>query len=167
MSTEIRGLNELHARLDAISGPKFGRPFMEWVARQTVREAALRVAHKSGTTRRSIHIAAVTEDSATITVSAAGPFLEFGTKPHRIPKSGNARRPMPIGLVKTLGGRPRVSRGKVSVAAGFGAGGKPPFAWHVQHPGTQPRPFLVPAAKAIFTAAELDKATVKAWNGAA
>ena len=47
MSTEIRGLNELHARLDAISGPKFGRPFMEWVARQTVREAALRVAHKT------------------------------------------------------------------------------------------------------------------------
>ena len=155
--TALRGERELQARLTAISGAKFGRPFMTRVALATVREAKLTVARKTGTTGRSIRMAEVSDDRARVTASAAAPFLEFGTKPHII----RPRRARVLAWPAEAAGR------RLSGATRKGYKGAMVFAGRVSHPGTRAQPFLVPAARKALREHGLEQAIVEAWNGAA
>lgn len=153
MSTFIRGERELHARLRAIGGAQFGRSFLGRIGLATVRDAKLHVARKTGTTGRTIRIAGLDTEHVRVTVGAAGPFLEGGTKAHVIvPRRA---RVLAWGGARTLGGRLR-SWAKLEH-----------FAMRVRHPGTHARPFLVPAMRKALRDNGLAEAIVDAWNGAA
>ena len=154
----LKGYGPLNARLTAIGHTE---TFMYELGNRTVAEAKKRVRVKTRTTSRTIRLERHDKDSALVTVGGAGPFLEFGTKPHIIrPRKARALRFPAAGVSKTLGGRVRTSEVR---RLGRGAY---VFAREVRHPGTKPYPFLVPGAVAAFREIGLDP-IVKAWNGAA
>lgn len=154
----IEGYRPLQARLTAI-GDTRGQ------ARQlgliTVREAKLHVARKTGTTGRTIRLTRVTEDTATVEVAGAGPYLERGTKPHIIrAKPGKTLRWPAKGTPVTLGGRARTGAVRSLGNAAFR------FASFVRHPGTKAQPFLIPAARKAIETVGLGQ-IIERWNRAA
>lgn len=153
----VSGIPQLQRRLEAIS---HGRPLLQDIQIRTVREAKIRVARATGNTGRTIRPGDLTDSFTIVEAGGAAVYLEFGTKPHRIPKAGNARRPMPLGGARRLSGRLR------SGAKPTGVNGGPPFAWHVQHPGTKAQPFLLPGAVEAVKQVGV-KPIVDAWNDAA
>jgi hypothetical protein len=81
-------------------------------------------------------------------------FVEYGTRPHIIrPRNGKFLRFPANGRSARLTGSVR-------------RGGDAVFAREVHHPGTKPRPFLVPGARAALTKVGLT-ALVDEWNRAA
>ena len=153
MPVIVTGIVALNRRLNAVK--KSPDPILREIQRQTIEGAKRTVHRKTGFTARSIRAGMVGGEVAYVHAGGAAVYLEFGTKPHRIPKSGNAKRPMPIGGARRLSGA--VRRG--SSPAGF--------AWHVNHPGTKPYPFLIPAAKQALADHGWKDVPVKQWNGAA
>ncbi len=152
----IEGYRPLQARLSAIGDTRLQ---MRDIGLLTVRYAKLDVRRKTGTTGRTIRLASVTEDSATVTVGGAGAFLERGTKPHIIrARNGKALRWPARGTKTTLSGR--------ATAAAARKPGAFAFARSVHHPGTKAYPFLVPAAKRALSEAGIEH-IVDEWNDAA
>lgn len=152
----LEGYRPLQARLNAIGQTQMT---MRLLGLDTVREAKLHVARKTGTTGRSIHLVRATETVVVVEAGGAAAYLERGTKPHLIrPKAKKALRWPAKGTPTTLGGRVRSS-----------AAGRPgayAFARLVHHPGTKARPFLVPAAKAALARIGIT-GVVERWNRAA
>jgi Bacteriophage HK97-gp10, putative tail-component len=160
----VEGIAALRRRLEAIGHP---RPLLKAIQVAAVSEAQERVPRKTGHLQRSIVRGALTDDHAI--VSAKTPYaaaVEFGSKPHRIPKVGNAKRPIPIGMSKRLSGRGRTGSGR-AILPGYGKGGMPTHAWHVNHPGAKAQPYLIPGAKAAVEKGGAEDIIVKLWNGAA
>jgi hypothetical protein len=155
--SNLVGYEGLQARLTAIGDTKLQ---VRALGLFTVREARLHVARKTGTTGRTIRLARVTEDTATVEVGGAGAFLEHGTRAHIIrPRNRKTLRWPAKGTPVTLGGRARTGAVR---ALGRGAFA---FAKIVRHPGTRAQPFLIPAArKAVETigAAQI----IERWNKA-
>lgn len=154
----IDGYRPLQARLEAIGST---RDLMRQLGLETVRGAKLTVAHKTRTTSRTIRLASFDDNSARVTVGAAGAPLEFGTKAHEIrPRNGRALRFPGKGVSTTLGGRVRTGALRKLGNAAY------VFARVVRHPGTKPQPFLIPAARKALRTFGLDE-IVKRWNEAA
>ena len=154
---DVLGVNALKRRLNALK--KSPTPILAIIQTDTVAFAKRNLTSdghvKTGFTRRSVRRGTLTKSYAIVLAGGASVFIEKGTKPHRIPKSGNAKRPMPIGGSRRLSGSLR-------------RGSSPAFfAWHVQHPGTKADPFLVPAAKEALAKSGWDNVPAKLWNGAA
>ena len=157
MPVTITGYSQLQARFAAISGPVATVELMKTLGVAAIREQKLLEAphRKTGITGASIRLGAVTASSVVTEVGGAGPFLEFGTKPHLItPK---------VARVLAWGGPRRLSGALRKGARATN------FAMYVHHPGTKPSPFMVPGAKAAISksGATIGTAIVNRWNGAA
>jgi hypothetical protein len=147
----IQGLDALVKRLNAIGEP---HPVLRAAQIKTISEAQALVHRKTGHLQRSIVPGPITATHAR--VEARTPYaasLELGARRHRIPKIGNAKAPMPLNGSRRLSGNLRT-------------GGKPTaFAWHVDHPGNKPYPYLIPGAKKAV--ASIKDMIVTLWNQAA
>lgn len=151
----LEGYRPLQARLTAIGTTK---ELMRLMGLETVRGAKHTVARKTGTTGRTIRMVGASDDRVTVEVRAAGPYLEFGTRPHLIsPRKGRVLRWPAQGTPVTLGGRVRKSA--------QGLKGAYRFARSVRHPGTKAQPFLIPAARAAAAIVGVSK-LIERWNKA-
>ena len=154
MAVRLEGAADLIKRLQALGET---RPLMRWVQLEATREAKDRVPVKTGNLRRSIVPGSHSGSHAIVEARAtyAAP-VELGARPHRIPKNGRSRRPMPIGGSRRLSGKVRAGSSPVA------------FAWSVNHPGNKPQPYLLPGAKAAVQSARgVLQYMVGKWNGAA
>lgn len=153
----MEGMRQLQARMEAVKKAPAGLP-REW-ALMTVAGAKRDVRVKTGTTRRTIRVGQVDDDGATVTVGAAGPYLERGTRAHIIrPRKATMLRFPASGTPTTLGGRP--------TTAAVRRGGAFAFARLVRHPGTKPYPFLLPNARKALSVIGIGK-VIDNWNRAA
>jgi len=134
------------------------RDIMRQIQVETIAGAKAKVPVKTGFLRRSIVPGNVDDDMAIVEVNAPyAAAVEFGTKPHVIkprhakvlawPSSEGARR---------LSGRAR--KGTKS--------GDMTFARKVNHPGTKPQPYVIPAAIDAI-GRNIAGAIIRLWNGAA
>jgi hypothetical protein len=154
----IEGYRPLMARLNAIGDTK---GMAKALGLETVREAKIHVARKTGNTGRTIRIVGLTEDSVTVEARGAGPYLEHGTRPHIIrPRAGKTLRFPARGVGTTLAGRVRTGTVRKLGNAAY------VFAKVVHHPGTKAQPFLIPAAKAAISHLGIGS-VVERWNRAA
>lgn len=152
MAEALQGLSALQKRIAAISGPKPRQQMMTLIGLQTVAYAKRDVARKTGNLGRSIHVQSATDDEVVVLASAGyAAYVELGTRPHDItPK---------VARVLAWGGPRRLS-------GALRSGGKPThFAMKVHHPGTKPKPYLIPAAKRALEETGADF-IVSAWNKA-
>jgi hypothetical protein len=151
---DIDGLPQLNARLKAISETKM---MMGRLALQAVAYAKETVPRKTGNLGRTIRLGTVTENAASIIAGGQGGvgyarYVEFGTRAHVIvPRTRK---------VLAWGGDRRLSG---SLRSGAKATN---FATRVNHPGTQAKPFLRPAAERAVREAGVG-AIIEAWNDAA
>lgn len=150
----IVGLGALDERIKALSSPEAKRRYLGRTGLEVVREAKHLVARKTGNTGRTIGLGTVTEDSVTVSASGAAVYLEHGTRPHRIYAKGKALRFATSAAGRRLTGSPR-------------KGAAVAFVKWVDHPGTQAKPFLRPAAEAVIARLSLAEEVVKNWNSAA
>lgn len=149
---EVIGEEQLLARLSSIKYLP-SKVLKAWQT-ATVRFAKLKVPRKTGNLGRTIHAGELTKQSAQVEASASyAAYVELGTAPHVIvPRYAK---------VLAWGGARRQS-------GSLRSGSAPThFARRVNHPGTKPQPFLLPAAKQAQQAVKLQQAVVDLWNRAA
>lgn len=155
------GLDGLQRRLDAVKrAPE--RIGIEW-AKATVEEAKIHVPRKTGNLGRSIVPGSITKTSAEVIARAGyAAYVEKGTPAHLIvPRTkkalafipGDSRSYGPGGNTR-LSGRPTAS-----------GGGERIVRKSVRHPGTEPKPFLIPAAREARAILGLGT-IVELWNKA-
>ena len=160
MTAKVTGAKQLSARLRAIDD---GRRLLQKLQIGTTYEAKKLAPRKTGNLGRTIRPGFLTSHDALVNASAAyAAYVELGTKPHVIrPRKGSALRFPGSGVGTTLGGRVRT--GEVR-RLGVGAY---VFATVVNHPGTKPKPFLLPGAKKAASGANMKKLIIELWNKAA
>jgi len=146
----IRGIPELQTRLERI---KPDRDFMRNLGLSAIREQKLLVPRKTGNLGRSIGLGSISPTAVqTVAGAAYAVFVEFGTKAHTIvPRTKKALR-FALGANARLSGAPRKGAPVV-------------FAKRVRHPGTRPKPFMVPGAQAAVAGAGFKDTIIKLWNG--
>lgn len=148
-------MTALQRRFAAI---KDQRQMLGQLAGLAVKEAAKLAPVKTGNLRRSIRIGSVSDTQAQVIAGGAGGvgyamYVELGTKAHVIvPRN---RKVLAWGGPRRLSGSLR-SGGKATN-----------FARRVNHPGTQPKPYLLPGAKRAVEKAGLEQSVIRAWNEAA
>jgi hypothetical protein len=155
MTEEIEGMDELNRRIEGIQ--KVGRALLGKVAILAVSYAKQTVPRKTGNLGRTIRVGQVSDSEAQIL--AGGQYgvgyaqaVEFGSRPHVIrPRN---RKVLAWGGSRRLSGNLRSGAGATS------------FAMVVNHPGTQAKPFLRPAAEKAVRETGTD-VIVQAWNDAA
>jgi hypothetical protein len=154
MTEDIEGMGDLNKRMDALGDH---RKMLEMVALKAVAYAKETVPRKTGNLGRTIRVGQVTSTDATIL--AGGQFgvgyaqvVEFGSRPHVIrPRN---RKVLAWGGNRRLSGNLRSGAGATS------------FAMVVNHPGTQPKPFLRPAAERAVRESGIE-GIIRVWNDAA
>lgn len=143
------GYQSLQTRFTALRGPAK----MKLLGMSAVREQKLLVRRKTGNTGRTIRLASASATNAVTEVRGAGPYLEYGTRPHVItPRAAKALRFAATPGGRRLTGSPRKGAAVV-------------FARRVNHPGTKPYPFMIPGARKAVEAMGLVIGQV--WNEAA
>jgi hypothetical protein len=150
--TAIKGIPQLKARLEAI---KPNPDLMRQLALTAVAEQKRLVPRRTGNLARSIGIGSVTSTVAeTVATANYAAYVELGTRAHDIvPRTKKALR-FAVGANATLAGRPRKGASVV-------------FAKRVNHPGTKPKPFMVPGAKRAVEEVGFREVIVHEWNSAA
>ena len=150
----MTGGRALKARLKAIGDTS---QLLRDLQVETIAEAKRLVPRKTGFLGRSIVPGNVTDTSALIHVNAPyAASVELGSKPHVIlPKTASVLAWPSKEGAKRLSGRPKKGT----------ASGDMTFAAKVNHPGTKPQPFVVPAAEKALKKAGVD-GIVKVWNDA-
>jgi len=177
---DIDGVRDLNRKLDALRNGTASRAILMQLGNETVSLAKQKVPQKTRNLHRSIRVDEVNVQEQSLRVMAGGTrgrganqygtyrsgavgyaqFVEFGTKPHTIvPKPGRkGRNGRPAALA--WGGPRRLS-------GNLRSGGKPEFfARSVRHPGTRPRPYLIPAAEETLRNVRLAPTVIKTWNEA-
>ena len=151
----VKGMRQLKARMRAIGDTS---QMLRQVQLETIAGAKAKVPRKTGHLGRSIVPGNVDDTHAIVYVNAAyAPAVEFGSQPHVIvPKRASVLAWPSAEGSRRLSGRAR-SGTKASDMT---------FAAKVNHPGTKPQPFVVPAAKDALRKHGVE-AIVKAWNEAA
>lgn len=153
--SNVEGLPQLRSRLKAIGDTKAD---LRTIQLRTIAGAKAKVPRKTGHLARSIVPGPVDRDTAV--VIARTPYaaaVEFGSKPHDIrPKDRQALRWPAKGATRRLSGRATVATQRAGAWA---------FAKVVHHPGTKPKPYLIPAAKAAI--GKMGSVIVDRWNDAA
>lgn len=148
--SSLQGKTALERRLRAIGDTS---AFLHVLQLAAVAEAKHLVPRKTGALGRSIVPGAVSADSAKVEArqNYAG-YVEHGTKPHVIrPKN---RKALAWGGERRLSGRLRAGASATH------------FAKKVNHPGTKPKPYLIPGAKKAVATHGVE-VIVKEWNDAA
>ena len=162
---EVRGAPELQRRIKAVGEAPKGM-LKAWQIR-AVQLAKIKAPKATGNLKRSIRPGILTARSASIQAGGSGgtganqygtyrtsmvgyaSYVEYGTRPHLI-------RPR-TKRVLAWGGARRLSGAQA-------AGGRPThFARLVNHPGTQPRPYMAPAAEQAQREIGVG-GIIKAWN---
>lgn len=151
----ITGQKQLAARLNAIS--KAPKEMLREIGITAVADAKKIVPRQTGNLGRTIRIGSMSDTH--VEVKAGGQLnvgyaaaVEFGSRPHVIlPKR---RKALAWGGARTLGGRSRAGSGPTH------------FARRVNHPGTKPKPFLIPAFEYALRKVGIGK-IVERWNEAA
>lgn len=152
--SEVEGMDELQRRLDAVGDH---RKFLGKLGLMAVARAKELVPRKTGNLGRTIRLGTVTDTGADIIaggqngVGYAG-VVEFGSRPHVIVP--RYKKALAWGGARRLSGSARSGSGATI------------FAKRVNHPGTKPKPYLVPAAQEVVEKYGVDL-IVKAWNEAA
>lgn len=153
--SSLQGKAALQRRLKAI-GETEG--LLRQVQLSAIAEAKAKVPRKTGHLARSIVPGPVDGDSARI--EARTPYaaaVEFGSRPHEIkPKRASVLAWPGSPSARRLTGKARVGTKSSDMV----------FAAKVNHPGTKPQPFLIPAAKAALKRIGID-GIVERWNRAA
>lgn len=150
----IDGMDQLRRRFEAITDH---RQLLGTLGLLAVSYAKEIVPRQTGNLGRTIRLGQVTEDSAQILAGGQdgvgyAQAVEFGSKAHVIVP--RRRKALAWGGNRRLSGNLR-------------SGSKPEFfAKRVNHPGTQPKPYLRPAAEKAVADAGVS-VIVKAWNEAA
>lgn len=152
--SSLEGVPALNRRLKAITET---RGLLRTIQIDAVAEAKKLVPRKTGHLGRTIGPGGLGNDFAIVHATAGyAAFVELGTKPHVIrPRSKKV-------LAWSTGGR-RLSGRPTSAARRSGAMA---FARKVNHPGTKPKPYLVPAAKLALGRVGVRR-IIESWNRAA
>jgi hypothetical protein len=164
----LEGSADLQKKLIALQNGTANERILRLLGNEVVSRAKQNVAQKTRNLHRTIRVDEVDERTQTVRVVAGSTngkvgyaqYVEFGTKPHVIvPKPGRkGRNGRPAALA--WGGARRLS-------GNLRSGSRPTnFAYRVNHPGTRPRPYLVPAAQETLRAVRLAPELVKVWNDA-
>jgi hypothetical protein len=143
----VRGMRQLKARIKAIGDTS---QLLREVQLDTIAGAKAKVPRKTGFLGRSIVPGTVTDTVALVYVNAPyAAAVELGSKAHVIvPKQASVLAWPSAEGSRRLSGRARMT-----------------FAAKVNHPGTKPQPFVVPAAKDALKKHGVD-AIIKVWNEA-
>lgn len=157
MPSTIDGVDSLIARLNAIGDPRLGQDILRQIGDRTVLNAKTAVPRKTGNLGRSIQIIEATDEEVTVAAQASyARAVEEGTQPHTItPRAKKALRWAATASKRRLSGRP-AKRARVRWA----------FAKWVRHPGTGPRPYLIPGARKALDDTDIGEAVVEVWNRA-
>ena len=160
---EMTGGDALMKRLKAIDDP---HALLRKLQLDTVAEAKRLVPRKTGNLGRSIAPGAFSGRSALVVAAMPyAAFVELGTRPHEIrPRNGRVLAWPASGAGRKLTGSPRKAMYSKAGAARLGGWA---FAAVVHHPGTKPKPFLLPGAREALRRNGLRDTTVSLWNGAA
>ena len=164
----LEGSADLQKKLIALQNGTANERILRLLGNEVVSRAKQNVAQKTRNLHRTIRVDEVDERTQTVRVVAGSTngkvgyaqYVEFGTKPHVIvPKPGRkGRNGRPAALA--WGGARRLS-------GNLRSGSRPTnFAYRVNHPGTRPRPYLVPAAQETLRSVRLAPELVKVWNDA-
>lgn len=151
----VTGERELKRRLEAIG--KAPKLILRDVGLHAVREAKILVPRRTGNLGRTIRLGQLTDTSVEVRAGGTSQVgyaaaVEFGSRAHVIvPRNASV---LAWGGPRTLGGRLR-------------SGGRPTnFARRVNHPGTRPKPFLIPGFEKALRLVGLDR-LIERWNAAA
>lgn len=153
---KVKGIPQLKRRLEAVGGPNVDATILRNWQTRTVMYAKVNAPKRSGHLKQSIHAGIRTMDKAQVEASAPYAwYVEGGTKPHLI---------LPVkGRFLAWNNTPGATRLTGSLRSGV----RPNvFARKVNHPGTKPHPFLMPAAQRALTELNLGDVVIKAWNDA-
>lgn len=164
----LEGSADLQKKLIALQNGTANERILRLLGNEVVSRAKQNVPQKTRNLHRTIRVDEVDERTQTVRVVAGSTngkvgyaqYVEFGTKPHVIvPKPGRkGRNGRPAALA--WGGARRLS-------GNLRSGSRPTnFAYRVNHPGTRPRPYLVPAAEETLRSVRLAPELVKVWNDA-
>lgn len=152
---EIQGMTALQRRFAAISDT---RQLLGQVALLGVREAKALVPYKTHNLQHTIRPGIITAVSGQIMAGGKdgvgyAQAVEFGTRAHVIvPRN---RKALAWGGDRRLSGSLRTGAKATN------------FATRVNHPGSRPKPYLIPGAKQGVEKAGLAKRIITAWDGAA
>lgn len=151
--SNIKGLRQLLTRFEAIK-PNAG--LMRNLALSAIREQKILVPRKTGNLGRSIVLGSVSATRAETKATAKyAAFVERGTRAHVI----KPRRAKVLAWPATSGD----ARQSGSVRKS----GNLRFARRVNHPGSKPKPFMMPGAKRAVEQAGFRGIVIDAWNDAA
>ena len=164
----LEGSADLQKKLIALQNGTANERILRLLGNEVVSRAKQNVPQKTRNLHRTIRVDEVDERTQTVRVVAGSTngkvgyaqYVEFGTKPHVIvPKPGRkGRNGRPAALA--WGGARRLS-------GNLRSGSRPTnFAYRVNHPGTRPRPYLIPAAQETLRSVRLAPELVKVWNDA-
>lgn len=154
MTWKLVGEQALQRRLKAI-GRDGRRELLESLQRETIAEAKANVPRKTGHLGRSIVRGRISGNSAEVIANAGyAAYVEYGTRPHVI----TPKRARVLAWPANAGGRRLTGRPR--------AGAAMRFSKRVNHPGTKPQPFLLPAGRSALHKAGI-QSIVKPWNDAA
>lgn len=158
--SDLQGSAELMRRFEALRTGKANRAILGQFGTLAVQYARGLVPQKTRNLHRTIRVGDIDVAGQSVQVIAGGrrsvgyaAHVEFGTRPHII-------RPKRPGGVLAWGGQRRLS-------GSLRRGSKPTrFARFVNHPGTRPKPYLVPGAKRALGEVGLADRVIETWNRA-
>lgn len=159
----LKGYDALQRRLAAVGGLARGGDagLMRQLAMQANREQRKllysQVTRRTGFAGRTIGVADVTPTQAATVARSYAVYIDRGTRPHVI----SPRRASVLAWAADASGR------RATGATRKGYQGAMVFARQVHHPGTKPRPFMLPGAQLAVAQAGLSGPIIAAWNGAA
>ena len=164
----LEGSADLRDKLIALQNGTANERILRLLGNEVVSRAKQKVPQATRNLHRTIRVDEVNEREQVVRVVAGSTngkvgyaqFVEFGTKPHVIvPKAGRkGRNGRPAALA--WGGARRLS-------GNLRSGSRPTnFAYRVNHPGTRPRPYLVPAAEETLRTIRLAPTVINVWNDA-
>jgi hypothetical protein len=150
--SRLEGLSALNRRLNAIQR---NADLLRDIQLNAVAEAKRRVPRKTSALGRSIHPGSLGNDFAIVEATAPyAAYVELGTRPHVI-------KPRRKSVLSWTEGKRLSGRARTGAAAGQRF-----FAKRVNHPGTKPQPYLVPAARWALEKVGITK-LIERWNRAA
>lgn len=159
----LQGYDALQRRLAAVQGavgkdPQLMRQLGLQANREQLQMLYRQVTRRTGFAGRTIGLGEVTPVQVRTVARSYAVYIDRGTRAHVIaPRKAGGVLAWPTGA----GAR------RLTGATRKGYAGSMAFARQVKHPGTKPRPFMVPGAeRAVKMAGVLDR-IVTVWNDAA
>lgn len=156
----LTGDKDLLRRLKALEDGVADRRILTEFGQLAVQFAKDDVPRKTGNLGRTIRVASVDPRRQSVQVVAGGSrnvgyagWVEFGTRAHTI--RPRRRKVLAWGGARRLSGTLRSGARATN------------FATIVHHPGTRPKPYLVPGAKKALAQVDKSRAVIEAWNKAA